>query len=157
MADLPAHPPAWIDTAPITNRADRRIAAPASVVWARIADHESWPEWFTALSRVNVTGDPAGVGGGRTVSMPGLTVVEEFTVWEPERQFAFAVVGANRTIAGMAESVEIRDDPDGCVVTYRQGVEPGSGFGWFWKLALPRLRKELTKALAQLAASVEGR
>ena len=164
MADLPAHPPAWIDTAPLRNVQERRIAAPCDVVWARLADHEAWPDWFTALKRVRVTGEATGVGGRREVSMSGATVGEVFTVWEPGAQFAFAVVRANRTLAGMAESVELRaehgDTGDaaaaGCVVTYRQGIEPAPGFGWLWKLILPRMRRELTKALDHLAVLAEA-
>ncbi len=76
-------------------------------------------------------------------------------MWEPGRQFAFAVVRANRTLAGMAESVELRTDGDGCVVTYRQGVEPARGFGWLWRLVLVRMRRDLTKALDRLAELVE--
>ena len=155
MANLPLHPPSWIDVAPLQNVGEQRVAASCDLVWTRIADHETWPEWFTALKQVRVTGDAAGVGGRREVSMPGLTIDEEFTAWEPGAHFAFAVVRANRTLAGMAESVELRDDGDGCVVTYRQGIEPARGFGWLWKLILPRMRRELTKALDQLAVLVE--
>ena len=35
-------------------------------------------------------GDGAGVGGRRDVSMPGATISEVFTVWEPGEHFAFA-------------------------------------------------------------------
>lgn len=155
MAELTAHPPEWIDTAPLRNVGEQGIDATCDVVWARIADHETWPEWFTALKQVRVTGEATGVGGQREVSMPGATLGEEFTVWEPGAHFAFAVVRANRTLAGMAESVELRPDGDGCVVTYRQGIEPARGFGWLWKLILPRMRRELTKALDQLTLIVE--
>jgi hypothetical protein len=156
MADLPVHPPTWIDTAPLRNVGERRIAATCDAVWARIADHETWPEWFTALKRVRVTGEAAGVGGQREVSMTGTTIGEVFTVWEPGVQFAFAVVRANRTLAGLAESVELRDDGDGCFVTYRQGIQPGRGFGWLWEPIRRRMRSELTKALDQLASLAEA-
>ena len=156
MADLPVHPPAWIDAAPLQNVEQRQLAASCEDVWVRIADHETWPEWFTALKQVRVTGEAAGVGGRREVSMSGLSVGEVFTVWEPGEQFAFAVVRANRTLAGMGESVELRSDGDGCVITYRQGIEPARGFGWLWRLILPRMRRELTRALDQLASLVEA-
>lgn len=159
MADLPIHQPEWIDTAPLRNVRERRIAAGRDEVWARIADHETWPEWFTALKSVQVTGEAEGVGGRRRVSLPGSSIDEVFTVWKPSEHFAFAVVGANRTLAGMAESVELRDDGDdgdACVVTYRQGIEPARGFGWMWKLIFPRMRSELTKALDRLAELVES-
>jgi uncharacterized protein YndB with AHSA1/START domain len=156
MAELPAHGPDWIATAPVRNIASRRITASCDAVWARLVDHESWPEWFTALSSVRVTTGAAGVGGGREVSMTGTRVGEVFTVWEPGHRFAFAAIKANRTLAGMAESIELEPDDDGCTITYRQGVAPGRGFGWLWKLTLPRMRKELVKALDQLAVLVEA-
>jgi hypothetical protein len=154
---LPAHMPAWIETAPLRNVGERRVTAGCDAVWARLADHATWPEWFTALREVRATGAAAGVGGRREVAMTGLTVDEVFTVWEPGAHFAFAVVHANRTLAGMAESIELRSDGDGCVLTYRQGIEPARGFGWLWKLIMPRMRRELTTALDQLAALAEQR
>lgn len=156
MADLPVHQPDWIASAPMQNVQERRIAASCDAVWARIADHETWPEWYTVLSRVRVTGEPTGVGGRREVTSTGLTFGEVFTVWQPNEQFAFAVVRFNPSLAGMAESVELRADDDGCVVTYRQGIEPARGFGWLWKLFLPRLRRELTRALDRLAVLAEA-
>ncbi|MEO6571593.1 MAG: SRPBCC family protein, partial [Ilumatobacteraceae bacterium] len=63
MAELPLRPPEWIPTAPIVVRRERAIAADAASVWRRIADHETWPEWFTALDRVRVIGSAEGVGG----------------------------------------------------------------------------------------------
>ena len=94
MADLPAHPPEWIASARLRNVGERRILASCDAVWARIADHETWPEWFTALKSVRVTGDGTGVGGRREVSMPGATIGEVFTVWEPGEQFAFAAASS---------------------------------------------------------------
>ena len=155
MADLPVHPPSWIDGAPVRNVAERRIAAPPAAVWTHVADHERWPEWFTALSTVRATADSSSVGGGRSVSMPGVTVDEEVTVWEPERQFAFAVVGAPRGLAGMAESVELRPDGDGCVVTYRQGIAPARGWGLVWRVLVRRMRHQLDDALDRLAERSE--
>ena len=155
--ELPAHTPDWIATAPLRNVAERRVAAGCDAVWARLADHASWPEWFTAVKEVRVTGDAAGVGGRREVSLPGTRLGEVFTVWEPGAHFAFAVVRANRTLAGMAESVALLPDGDGCLITYRQGVEPARGFGWLWRLILPRMRRELTSALDRLAEIVERR
>jgi carbon monoxide dehydrogenase subunit G len=156
MAELPVRQPDWIDDAPIRNAATRRIAAKPDAVWARIADHEAWPEWFTVLKSVRVTTGAEGVGGGRAVSMPGATMHEVFTVWEPSTHFAFAVVKANPLLASMAESVELTPDGDGCVIRYRQGIEPARGFGWFWKATLPRLRRELVRALDRLAVLAEA-
>lgn len=156
MAELPAQQPEWIATAPIQVVETRRIAASCDAVWARIADHETWPEWFTALKSVRVTTGAEGIGGGREVAVPGATFGEVFTAWEPGQRFAFSVIEASRTLAAMAESVELAADGDGCVITYRQGIEPARGFGWFWKLVQRRLRSNLASALDRLAVLVEA-
>ena len=49
-------PPAWIASAPIRTAASVEIAAPPEAVWAMLADHASWPQWFPLLDRVEVTG-----------------------------------------------------------------------------------------------------
>ena len=111
MAQLTERPADWVSTAPIVVENSRRIAAPIDTVWARIADHESWPEWFTDLSSVTVTFAAEGVGGGRDVKVPGMTVKERFTAWEPPHRFAFTLFEGPRIMASMAESVVL--EPDG--------------------------------------------
>ena len=65
MATHREHPPEWIDNAPVTVERSVEIAANPEQVWAHVADHETWPEWFGAISKVEVTGEPSGVGGAR--------------------------------------------------------------------------------------------
>jgi len=156
MAQLPAHQPEWIATAPLVVQRERRVFAPPAAVWERIADHETWPEWFTALKRVQVTGAAEGVGGQRVVSVPGATFGEVFTTWEPEARFAFAVISGPRLLAGMAESIVIEPENTGCKVTYTQGIEPARGFGWFWRLSRRRLSQQLATALDGLATRAEA-
>jgi hypothetical protein len=152
MSNLPRREPDWISTAPIVVTRSRRIDASADVVWARIADHETWSEWFTALKSVRVTGEPAAVDGRREVSMSGVTVGEVFTAWEPDSLFAFSVVQAPPILASMAESVALTaEGPSACTITYTQGIEPARGFGWLWRLIAKRMTSELTKALDRLA------
>jgi uncharacterized protein YndB with AHSA1/START domain len=156
MATLVPRDPDWIATAPLVVRRTRAVAAPSSAVWSMIADHERWTEWFGAVSSVRVTGAAEGVGGTRTVKIPGMTIDEEFTAWEPERRFAFTVVRASPTLRSLAESVELEPSAGGCTVTYTQGIEPARGFGWMWKLISRRMGSELTKALDNLAAGAEA-
>ena len=155
MAQLVERSPEWIGTAPVVVQNSRRIAASADAVWARIADHETWPEWFTDLSKVRVTTAASGVGGGREVSMPGITVREVFTAWEPPNHFAFTVVEGPRVLAAMAESITIEPDGDGCTITYAQGIEPATGFGRVLKVMARRMNGQQRKALDRLAALVE--
>ena len=50
MPTHPEHPPEWIATAPISVERSVEIAATPAEVWRHVADHESWPDWFGALS-----------------------------------------------------------------------------------------------------------
>ena len=156
MAQLPVQQPEWIATAPLVVQRERRVFAPPNVVWKHIADHEKWPEWFTALKQVQVTGAAEGVGGQRVVSLPGVTVGEVFTAWEPNERFAFAVISGPRPLAAMAESVVIEPDEAGCKVIYTQGIEPARGFGWLLRLVRGRLSSQLAKGLDGLATRAEA-
>lgn len=157
MAELQHREPEWIPSAPVHVDESRRIQASASDVWAIIADHERWPDWFTSIDVVKVTGASDAVGGRREVTISRSTVGEVFTAWTPERQFAFCVVRGPRLLAAMAESVTIDDaDDTGCTVRYQQGVELARGFGWLSKPLAKKLRSELGKALDALAARAES-
>ncbi len=70
-----------------------------------------------------------------------LPLDEEFTAWDEDEHFAFAVVQVRLPIlATMAESVRLEDVDDGarCRVTYRQGVEGRRGFGWLMRAVWSR-------------------
>ena len=156
MAQLPVRQPDWIDTAPVVVRQERRVLAPSSAVWKHIADHETWPEWFKGLKQIEVTGEAEGIGGQRVATVPGAKIGEVFTAWEPDRQFAFAVVSGPPVLAAMAESVVIEATDNGCVVTYTMGIEPARGFGWLLKLGAGRVEKMLAEALDNLAERTEA-
>lgn len=142
----------WLDDAPLLLRATRRIEAPPEAVWARIADHAGWTQWFNGLKKV-VPGSPAtGVGGGRTVSLAGgLTLEEEFLAWDENRRFAFVVTHMKpRILRTLVEDVALEPTADGAtMVTYRQGWDPIGG-----KPVQALLRKstqpQLEKALEEL-------
>jgi uncharacterized protein YndB with AHSA1/START domain len=155
VAQLTERPPEWVETAPIRIQNSRSIAAPADAVWARIADHVTWPEWFTDLKGVKVTTASSGVGGGREVKLPGVTVRETFTAWDPPRQFAFTLTEGPRVMTSMAETITISGEGDASTITYTQGIEPAKGFGWLWKLNAKRMDSQMRKALDRLAALVE--
>lgn len=142
----------WLSAAPVRIEVSREMAVSAAAAFAVIADHERWPEWFSQLKRVEVTGAPTGVGGQRRVALAGVVVDEVFIAWEPDRLFAFTVTHASRPMAkSMAEAVQVEPlGPDRCRVTYTQAIEPP---GWI-KPVVPvmkrSMRSMLTKALAGL-------
>ncbi len=99
-----------------------------------------------------------GVGGTRRVTAGPLTFDEEFTAWEVDEHFAFAVTATKLPmLAAMAESVRLDavDDGAACKVTYRQGLQGRTGFGWLMQAIWSRAAKDLPVALAALAARVE--
>ncbi len=149
--------PAWIDSAPIVVSESIEIEAPPSAVWTHIADHESWPEWFTALDRVEPLGEPTGVGGGRRVIVRKLPIDEQFTAWDVDRHFAFAVVASKLVILeSLAESVRLEPTEVGTRLTYRQGVAGRRGLGWAAKLLWRQPARQLADAVVALKARVES-
>ncbi len=157
---MPSHlvqPPEWIESAPIRVEESIDIAAPPEAVWAHIADHERWPEWFTDLDKVEITGRPTGVGGNRRVTANRLAIDEEFTVWDENEEFAFAVIGTKIPILStMAESVSIEPTDGGSRVVYRQGLQARRGCGWLLDLAWRRAPGQLQRALTNLKSRAES-
>ncbi len=159
MPQHPVHPPEWIDSAPIVVDESIDIDAPPSAVWAEIADHASWPEWFEPLDRVEPGPTATGVGGTRRVIAQRLPIDEEFTAWDENEHFAFAATASKLPILGaLAESVRLEplDDGAACRVTYRQGVEGRTGVGWLMKIVWSRAAVAVPVALAALKQRVES-
>lgn len=157
---MPRHtvqPPEWIESAPICVVESIEIAAEPTIVWARIADHENWPEWFTDLDSVEVLGRGSGVGGGRRVTVKRISLDEEFTAWDENERFAFAVITSRIPILStLAESVQIESTESGCRVTYRQGVQGRRGLGWAMSLAWRPVPGQVRTALANLKTMAEA-
>lgn len=159
MPTHPVHPPEWIDSAPIVVDESIVIDAPPSAVWAVISDHASWPEWFTAIDRVEPGPTATGVGGTRRVVVQRLPIDEEFTVWDENEHFAFGVTATKLPILNaLAESVRLESVGGGtsCRVTYRQGVQGRTGCGWLMKLVWSRAEAGLAPALEALKKRVES-
>lgn len=157
MTPITPRPLEWIGSAPIRASRSRRIAQPPAVVWAAIADHASWAEWFPRLVAVTPGEVADAVGGTRTVDLGVLAADEEFLAWEPERHFAFTVTGTTKP--GLRSMVEdIRLTPDGetaCTVTYTMGIEP-LGAKLLRPILQPVFRKTIADGLAGLASHVRG-
>ena len=157
MPSHPVQPPEWIDSAPIRVQKSIDIAASPSAVWAIIADHANWPTWFTTLDAVEVVGSATGVGGGRRVTVKKLALDEQFTAWDVDQHFAFAVVKSKIPILDtMAESVRIESTETGCRVGYRQGLQAKRGMGKALELIWKPAAKGLEEALENLKRQAES-
>jgi hypothetical protein len=157
MATHEVQPPEWIDAAPITVTESVDISAPPAQVWAQIADHTAWPEWFAPIERIEPLGSPTGVGGGRRVFVRRRPIDEVFTAWDEDRHFAFAVTESRIPIlASLAESVRLDPNGAGTRVTYRQGLQGRVGCGWLMRLIWKQPARQLADALEQLRHRIEG-
>ncbi len=157
MPSHPVQPPEWIDSAPIRVERTVDIDTSPEVVWKIVADHARWPEWFTSLGSVEVTGAATGVGGKRRVTINRIALDEEFTAWDENEHFAFAVVATRIPFLDtMAESVRVEPTAGGCRVIYRQGLQAKRGMGLLLDLAWKPAAKQLSAALANLKSLAES-
>lgn len=157
MTPMTPRPLEWIDTAPVRASRSRRMAQPPSVVWAAIADHAGWTEWFPRLAAVTPGAVADAVGGTRTVDLGAAAVEEEFLAWEPERHFAFTVTSSTKPgLRSMVEDIRLTPDGDtACTVTYTMGLDPVGG-KVLRPVLQPVLRKVIADGLAGLAQHVRG-
>lgn len=147
----------WMDQAPVCVTRTRRIAVEPDRVWAALADHEGWPDWFGPITKVERIGSGEGVGGSRRVFIKSIGVEEEFLAWEPGSRFAFTVVRVNRSgIRSMVEDIRLTPEGDtATTVSYTQAIDPIASF-----VTAPLLRRAISKTLdsglAGLAQHVGG-
>jgi uncharacterized protein YndB with AHSA1/START domain len=161
MGQLTRQPADWIHSAPFQASATREIDATPDEVFAALADHERWPEWFTSIIRVERFGDlHEGVGSNRRVFInTRVAVDEEFNVWEPGERWGFVVLST--TVPGLrslSELVTIADLGDGrSSVTYKMGIEGKFPLSLLLKVATAPMEKNLGKALDNLGPHIAER
>ena len=147
----------WSDTAPIRVQGRAATTASPEAVFAVLADHRRWPEWFPNVKAVEVLGPAEGVGARRRVKVPGLAVEEEFIAWEPGKLFAFTATSAKPGVfRALVEHCRIDPSEGGCDVTWTMAVEPTPLVAPVIKLARGRLAKNLTQAMGALGRRAEA-
>jgi hypothetical protein len=153
MAELTKQTIDWIKDAPLRVEAKADSTAAPDKVFAILADHERWPEWFPSVKKVTVLGPAEGVGARRRVAIPGSTVDEEFIVWEPGARWSFTGFDATpRFTRSLVEDCILTPLPDGgTAISYTMYLDPAGPMGFFMKLAKGRLVKNNTKAMQNLA------
>jgi uncharacterized protein YndB with AHSA1/START domain len=158
MPQLTQQPPEWIHSAPFQASATRELTATPDEVFAALADHESWPEWFTTIIGVERFGDlHEGIGSNRRVFInKRLAADEEFNVWEPGARWGFVVLSATMPgLKSMVELVTIEDLGDGrSSVTYKMGIEGKFPLSLLLKGATGAMKKNLGNALDNLGPHI---
>jgi hypothetical protein len=148
MSELAMQTIDWIDRAPLRVAASAESTAAPDKVFAILADHERWPEWFPRVKKVEVIGAAEGVGARRRVILPGMTVDEEFIVWDPGKRWTFTAYDARPGFTrSLVEDCILTPLPNGGTgITYTMYMDPAGVTGFFVKLI------NNTKAMQNLAA-----
>lgn len=161
MATLARRDLEWIDRAPVRIAATARSTASPDAVFAVLADHERWPEWFPSVTRVEVTGPAEGVGARRRVTVPGLTVDEEFIAWDPGVRWSFtgleARPGITRSLVEDCRLMPVDDSAGGTDISYTMFLDPPPLLRPLIAVLGGRVRANNTKAMANLAERAAAR
>ena len=159
MAALTPRTIDWIERAPIQIETSAESAASPDAVFAVLADHERWLEWFPSVKTVTVIGEAAGVGARRRVAIPGATVDEEFIVWEPGVRWAFTGIAAKPgVLRSLVEDCRLEPLPSGGTsISYTMYLDPPKALVPLVKLAARQMRRNNTKAMESLAARAAAR
>ncbi|MGI8753068.1 MAG: SRPBCC family protein [Acidimicrobiales bacterium] len=144
----------WIDRAPIRVQDETVVNAGADVVFATLADHESWPAWCPGIRRARVDGRATGVGATRTVWVGPVAVREKFVVWEPDTRFSFTLTESGAPgLASMVEDWQLEPaGADRTLVRYVVGVATAGLGGILDPVARLGTRRLVTQALKGLGA-----
>ncbi len=153
MAELTPRSIEWAESAPVRIEARGESTASPQDVFEVLADHERWPDWFTGVRKVEVTGPATGVGARRRVVIPGATVDEEFIVWDPGERWAFTGLAARpRFTRSLVEDCRLETTEDGgTAITYTMCLDPLPLLRPMVKLLAGRIRANNCRALANLA------
>lgn len=148
----------WIDSAPLRVDAHAESRASPADVFAVLADHERWPEWFPAVRKVTVLGAATGVGARRRVHIPGASIDEEFIAWDEGERWSFTGYAATPrfTRSLVEDCVLIRTAGGGTSITYTMYLDPPPALRPLLRLAAGRIRASNGKALANLARRAES-
>ena len=149
----------WIERAPVSFSGSVTTTASPQAVFAILADHERWPDWFPLLKKEEVLGPRReGVGIRRVATFPGGKVEEIIIAWDPGQRLAFTATAVSPGIVrALIDDCRIEAAPSGTRVTYTTYLEPVSVFRPLMGLMKGLMGKQLDKGMRALAARAEGR
>lgn len=148
----------WTAESPVRISGHHASAADPDAVFAVLADHAGWPEWFGSVRKVEVIGSGVGIGAQRRVHAAGMVIEEEFIAWDPGNRWAFTATGLRPAFTrSLLEDCQLAATAGGTDITYTMHLDPGPGLRPVVAAAAPLIRHQLTKALVNLAARASSR
>jgi hypothetical protein len=149
----------WIERAHVHIEVRRSTSASPEAVFAVLADHERWPEWFAGVKEVTVLGPAEGVGARRRVAVPGMVVDEEFIAWDVGRRWSFTGTSAKPALfRSLVEDCRLTARSDGGTeIAYGMHLDTSPVLRPLVKAGARVVRGNLEKALVGLAARAEAR
>ena len=144
----------WTEQAPVSFSGSATTTASPEAVFAILADHERWPEWFPVIKKTIVLGSAReGVGMRRVTTIPGGKIEELIIAWDPGERFAFTGTAVS---TGIVHAL-VEDCRIGTRVTYTMYLDPVAPLRPIMKLMKGLVGKQLDKGMRALAARAEGR
>ena len=148
----------WIDQAPFSFSGSAMTKASPEAVFAVLADHERWPEWFPVITKTIVLGEKReGVGTRRLTNLPGGSIEELILAWDVGRRFAFTATAVHPPIVhALIDDCRIEPVQDGARVTYTVYLDPAGMVHALLDLMKGLLASELTKGMQALVGRAEA-
>jgi uncharacterized protein YndB with AHSA1/START domain len=149
----------WIERAPVSFSGSATTTASPEAVFAILADHERWPEWFPVIKKTVVLGSAReGVGMRRLTTIPGGKVEELIIAWDPGERWAFTGTAVSPGVLhALVEDCRIERARSGTRVTYTIYLDPVAPLRPIMKLMKGLIGKQLDKGMRALTARAEGR
>jgi uncharacterized protein YndB with AHSA1/START domain len=148
----------WIERASFSFSGSTTTTASPEAVFAILADHERWPEWFPVIKKTVVLGPTReGVGIRRVTTLPGGKLEELFIAWDPGKRLAFTCTAISPGIShALVDDCHIERAGGGTHITYTTYLDPVTPLLPIMKLMKGLLGGQLDKGMQALAARAEG-
>jgi uncharacterized protein YndB with AHSA1/START domain len=148
----------WIERAPFSFSGSATTTASPEAVFAILADHERWPEWFPLLKKTVVVGPiREGVGVRRVTTLPGAKLDELFIAWDPGKRLAFTMTAVSPGIThAFVDDCRIEPAGSGSHITSTSDLAPVAPVVPIMMLMKGLLGKQLDKGMRALASRAEG-
>ena len=113
----------YIEQAPMQFVNSVELKASPEVVFAALADTETWLQWFPDMTEARWEGEP-GVGTDRLVKVGPMQIREHFITWQAPHQMVFYVSETSLPFAKrMVENYTIEETETGSRFTYAVGMQ----------------------------------